>query len=226
MRAAFASELAAIETRIHADLKSAILTLTIVADAVTGPMSVWSEAIAQRAHELRRASSRADADLVAITARQAPVAGDLRLVLSLIQVSQHAGLIANQFELISQQLAAIDAGASDPQDTGERLSQMATLAGDQLHRALRAFVTRDVHVAKAVDRDDDAIDKLNRAVFEATLCLEAEQNVREVALRQVLIARSLERIGDNAVDIAEQVLFLVTAEHHEHSPPSHPKPSG
>jgi phosphate transport system protein len=223
VRAAFATELAAIETRIHADLKSAVLTLTLVADAVTGPMSVWSEAIAQRARELRGASSSADADLVAITARQAPVAGDLRLVLSLIQVSQYEGLIANQFALISQQLDAIDANASDRQRTGERLSEMATLAGDQLHRALRAFVTRDVYVARAVDRDDDAIDKLNRAIFEATLCLEAEQKVRAVAMRQVLIARSLERIGDNAVDIAEQVLFLVTAQHREHSPGSHLK---
>jgi phosphate transport system protein len=168
MRAAFASELAAIETRIHVDLKSAVLTLAIVADAVTGPMSVWSEAIAKRARELRRASSSAEGDLVAITARQAPVAGDLRLVLSLIQVSQHEGLIANQFDLISQQLDAIDADASDRQRTGERLSEMATLAGDQLHRAPRAFVTRDVHVARAVDRDDDAIDKLNREVFEAS----------------------------------------------------------
>jgi phosphate transport system protein len=88
---------------------------------------------------------------------------------------------------------------------------------------LRAFVSRDVHVARAVDGDADAIDKLNREVFEATLCLEAGRKEREVALRQVLVARCLERIGDNAVDVAEQALFLVTAQHREHPAASHPK---
>ena len=66
-------------------------------------------------------------------------------------------------------------------------------------------------MAQRIDRDDDAIDKLNRAIFEATLELEAAHDERELALRHVLIARSPERVGDNAVDIAEQAAFLVTA---------------
>jgi phosphate transport system protein len=185
--------------------------LAIVADAVRGPMSVWSTAIEQDARELRRASAETDNELVRITARQAPVAGDLRLVLALIQVAQHLGLIANQFELIAQQLDAIEAAAQDG-EMGDTLAEMARLAGEQLHRALRALVARDVAVARDIDHDDDAIDRLNRRVFEAALRLDVGPSRRELALRRVLIARSLERVGDNAVDIAEQVVFLVTAE--------------
>jgi phosphate transport system protein len=100
---------------------------------------------------------------------------------------------------------------------------MSLLAGSQLHSAAAAFAARDLAVAQRVDRDDDAINKLNRQVFEATLELEDAPEERELALRHVLIARSLERVGDNAVDIAEQAAFLVTAQLREFSNASHPK---
>jgi phosphate transport system protein len=161
---------------------------------------------------------------LAVTACQTPVAGDLRLVLALIQLAHHEGLIANQFELVSQQLVDVDAAVRDRQGTGEKLSCMATLAGSQLQSAAAAFAARDLTLAQQIDREDDAIDKLNREIFEATLALEDAPDERELALRHVLIARSLERVGDNAVDIAEQAAFLVTAQLREFSNASHPKP--
>lgn len=223
MRSVFANELAAIETRIYDDLRRAVFTLGVVADAVRAPTSVWSEEIARSARDLRRASHGFDGDLVTITARQGPVAGDLRLVVSLIQVTQHEGLIANQFGLISEQLVKIGHIGPDQCEGGDQLAEMARLAGEQLHRALRAFITRDVQVAHAIDGDDDAIDRLNRVVFEGARCLQAGPQERELALRQVLIARSLERIGDNAVDIAEQLVFLVSGDRLEFTDASHPK---
>ena len=83
---------------------------------------------------------------------------------------------------------------------------------------------RDLTAAQQVDHDDDAIDKLNRAIFEATLELDDAPEKRELASRHVLIARSLERVGDNAVDIAEQAAFLATAQLREFSDASRPKP--
>ena len=215
MREKFAADLAAIEGRLDAALGQTVVTLASVADAVVDPTPESSRAIAESALELRIASHRADAELVTITARQAPVASDLRLVLSLIQIAQYVGLIANQFDLISQQLSEIDVGARDRQGTGERLSQMAMLVGAQLEHAAGAFGARDIGLAEGIEREDDAIDKVNRVVFEATLVLAAGQDERELGLRHVLIARSLERIADNAVDIASQVIFLVTAQHRE-----------
>ena len=65
---------------------------------------------------------------------------------------------------------------------------------------------------------------LDRQIFEATLALDAVADHRELALRDVVIARSLERIGDNAVDIAGQAAFLVTARLREFSDASRPRP--
>jgi phosphate transport system protein len=212
MRQGFTADLAAIEGRLDGALGRAVVTLANVADAVVEPTPTGCDAVADSALQLRCASRRGDADLVTITACQAPVASDLRLVLSLIQIAQHVGLIANQFDLISQQLREIDVGVSDRQGTAETLSGMAILVGAQLEHAAGAFEARDLAVARAIEADDDAIDRLNRVIFEAARVLEGGYDERALGLRHVLIARSLERIGDNAVDIADQVPFLVTAQ--------------
>jgi phosphate transport system protein len=223
MREKFASQLAELEQRTASELEHAVLTLTEIADAVTAPTEEKLERITAVGRQLKHASRRIDADLVTITACQAPVASDLRLVLALIQLAHHADLIANQFGLISEQLKQVDPAIHDPHRTTDKLASMAMLAGAQLDRAARAFATRDLDLARQLDGDDDAIDKLNRQVFEATLGLQDAADAGEKGLRHVLVARSLERIGDNAVDIAEQAAFLITAELHEFSDASRPR---
>jgi phosphate transport system protein len=101
---------------------------------------------------------------------------------------------------------------------------MTELAGRQVQHAVRAFIARDVASATELQREDDALDRINRQVFEATHALDGDSGERELAMRYVLIARSLERIGDNAVDIAEQAVFLVTTAFQEFSDASRPKP--
>jgi phosphate transport system protein len=182
------------------------------------------KAVGQSGQRLRGESHRIDVDLVRITARQAPVASDLRLVLALVQLAHHESLIANRFELISHQLAAIDPTVPDRYGTAEKLSTMATLAATQLHSAARAFTSRDLALARGLDRQDDAIDKLNREIFETTLELEDAPERRELGLRHVLIARSLERIGDNAIDIRRTGGVPHPAELREFTDASRPKP--
>jgi phosphate transport system protein len=223
MREAFADQLAELEKRIENELDHAPVTLATIGSALAGDSDQHVALIAERAGELRDVSRSIDTDLVVVTARQAPVASDLRLVLALIQLAHHGTLIANQFELVSEQLAAIDPNVLDRQRTATKLAEMTKLAGEQLHNAVTAFASRDLARAKHIDRQDDAIDRLNREVFEVTLELDAAPEQRELALRHVLIARSLERVGDNAVDIAEQAAFLITAALHEFSDASEPK---
>ncbi len=223
MREAFADQLAELEQRVGSELATAVLTLAEIADAVGDPTDARSEAIAHAGERLKRASHGIDSDLVTITARQAPVASDLRLVLALLQLAHTLGLIANQFELISQQLSDIDPDIPDRHRTTEKLTSMATLAGSQLQHAAIAFASRDLAGARGIDREDDAIDRLNREVFETTLDIEDAPQRRKLGLRHVLIARSLERVGDNAVDIAEQAAFLITTELREFTDASRPK---
>jgi phosphate transport system protein len=219
----FTGQLAELESRIDSELRDAASTLAEIADAVLDPTIDRCEAVARSGRRLKSVSRRIDADLVAITARQAPVAGDLRRVLAMIEVAQHASLIGNQFVLISEQLSGTDGWACARRATTEKLVAMASLARSQLEDAAFALKHHDLATATKLDREDDGLDALNREVFSAAYEGVEDRDHREVAMRQVLIARSLERIGDNAVDIAERAAFLITAKVREFSDASHPQ---
>jgi phosphate transport system protein len=223
VRARFAEELAEIERSLEHELMGVGHVLELIATAIADPSDRGGREIAESAQRLRAVGRRVDAQLIEVAARQAPVAGDLRLVLALIELAQRGSLIANQFELIDEQLACLDPDGDDRQQTARQLSLMAELAGQQIGHATQAFATRDPESAAELERQDDALDHINRQVFDATQDLDGDARERELALRYVLIARSLERIGDNAVDIAEQAVFLVTAELQEFSDASQPK---
>jgi phosphate transport system protein len=223
MRARFADELAEIEQGLERELLGVAPVLELIAAEIVDCSDPGGREIAEAAQRLRGVARAVDVQLIELCARQAPVAGDLRLVLALMQLAQHGSLIANQFELIAEQLAELDPDGYDHQLTARQLSLMTDLAAQQVRHATEAFAARDPESAAELERQDDALDHINRQVFDATQDLDVDRRERELALRYVLIARSLERIGDNAVDIAEQAVFLVTAELLEFSDASRPK---
>lgn len=223
MRTAFAEQLEQLEGQIVDDLRGAADTLATIASAVRAPTEQRIASIADHASKLRASASQAHADLVTVTARQTPVASDLRLVLAMIDLAHHTALIANQFDLIGQQLAQVDPSTPDRENVAQTLVGMSELASTQLRKATNAFRTRDLASARDLDADDDSLDRLNLEICDMVAHLEVSPDERELGFRQVLIARSLERIGDNAVDIAEQAAFVVTAEHQQFSDASHPR---
>src|ERR1700761_1282290 len=150
MRARFTNQLGEIEQRLLAELDGIGRTLETVADTLLDP-SVGSAELGEASIRLRQVSRHADEQLVAVTAQQAPVAADLRRVLCLVQLAPPASLIANQFELIGEQLAHVDPAADDPQQTAKQLSLMTELAGRQMRHATRVFATRDADSAAELE---------------------------------------------------------------------------
>jgi phosphate transport system protein len=223
MRTGFAEQLEELERQIVNDLRGAADALATIASAVHTLTEHRIASIADHASKLRARASQAHADLVTVTARQTPVASDLRLVLAMIDLAHHANLIANQFDLIAQQLAQVDPSTRDRENVAQTLVRMSELASTQLRKATNAFRTRDLASARDLDADDDSLDQLNLEICDTIAHVEASPDERQLGFHQVLIARSLERIGDNAVDIAEQAAFVVTAEHQEFSDASHPR---
>jgi phosphate transport system protein len=223
MRAAFIAQLSDLERRITDELERAANALARVNAAVDDPAAQRIAAVAAEGEWLRGKAAEAHAELVIITACQAPVAGDLRLVLAMIELAQHTRLIANQFLLISEQLTSIDPSTVDRYNVRQKLARMGSLAKSQLRKATAAFRTRDLATARSLEADDDELDDLNREIAGTAARSGATREHRERMLRNVLIARSLERIGDNAVDIGELAAFLLTAERQEFSDASHPR---
>jgi phosphate transport system protein len=223
MRGGFVHQLAELEREIVGELEAAANTLATVAAAVRTPARRRTATIAHDGRALKANATRVHVELISLTACQTPVAGDLRLVLAMIELAHHAALIANQFILISQQLTAINPAAIDRADAADTLIRMSELASAQLRKATGAFRTRDLAAARELDADDDILDRLNRDLCDRTVQLDVPAVERELALRYILVGRSLERIGDNAVDIAEQAEFLITAELRQYSDASQPR---
>ena len=160
--------------------------------------------------------------ILSLLALQAPVASDLRTVAALLHVIKHAERMGDQCVNIAKMLPL--SGHEPPTDaeTLEKIEQMGRLVRSEVEQSKQAFSLRDVDLAEDLVRQDEQVNCLNREIFRRAVEIGADADVREWAMTMMLVSRALERIGDNAVDIGEQVAFVVTGLFREFSDASHP----
>ena len=160
--------------------------------------------------------------ILAMLATQAPVASDLRLIAALLHIMKNMERMGDQCVNIAKVLPLV--GHEPPAD--ERILKDIVTMGKQvkaqLMQAKRAFTGRDVEMARDLVRQDDVVDNLNKEIFHIALEIGDDHDRREWAMTMILVARALERIGDNCVDIGEQVVFVVTGLFREFQDASHP----
>jgi len=160
--------------------------------------------------------------ILSLLALQAPVAGDLRVVAALLHVIKHVERMGDQCVNMAK-LVPLD-GNEPPTDQQmlDYIQRMGLQARQQVVQCGQAFERRDVLMAQDLVRQDDEIDRLNRAVFHHALELGDDPDQREWAMHMMLVGRCIERVGDNAVDIGEQTAFVVTGLFREFEDASHP----
>jgi phosphate transport system protein len=159
--------------------------------------------------------------ILSLLALQAPVASDLRTVAALLHVIKAAERMGDQCVNIAKLLPVV--GHEPPLEPAlqERVLHMGALARGEVAQAKQAFELRDVAVAEDLVRRDADVNRLNREVFRGAVGMGTDADRREWAMTMTLVARAIERIGDNAVDIGEQVAFVVTGLFREFSDASH-----
>jgi len=148
--------------------------------------------------------------ILSLLALQAPVAGDLRVVAALLHVIKHAERMGDQCVNIAKLLPVAGYEAPKDEEILARIVKMGALARSEVGQAKQAFLLRDVELAEDLVRQDEQINRLNRECFQRAVETGDDLDRREWAMTMMLVARALERIGDNAVDIGEQVAFVVT----------------
>ena len=160
--------------------------------------------------------------VLSLMALQAPVATDLRLVAAVLDVIKHIERMGDGCVNVAKLIPL--AGNEPPRelDILAAIDRMAAQAKAQVLQAGEAFRSRDAALAEDLVRQDDEIDRLNRDVFRLALAVGDDAGAREWAMTMMLMARSFERIGDHAVDIGEQVAFVVTGLFREFTDASHP----
>jgi phosphate transport system protein len=160
--------------------------------------------------------------VLSLLALQAPVAGDLRIVAALLHVIKHAERMGDQCVNIAKLLPISGTEAPVVPEIVDKIERMGALARSEVSQSKQAFALRDVALAEDLVRQDEQINVLNRDIFRRAVEVGTDPDTREWAMTMMLVARALERIGDNAVDVGEQVAFVVSGLFREFSDASHP----
>jgi phosphate transport system protein len=148
---------------------------------------------------------------VQLIALRAPMADDLREVLTGMKFANTLERVADHAKNIAKRVAEIDTSVRiEPMSV---LPAMASVAGEMLHDVLDAFAARDVEAARRVCERDRAVDDLYNSIFRAlvTFMMENPKSISQAA-HLLFIAKNLERIGDQATNLAEMVHYAATGE--------------
>jgi phosphate transport system protein len=152
--------------------------------------------------------------ILTLLATQSPVASDLRLVSGMLHINIHLERVADLCVNIAKFVKlALDLPRSPTIVQG--LVEMGGQASKMLETAIQAFSKRDLDLALGLPRMDDRIDRLNRDLFKEVAGWAGDERAIEWGSRMILASRQLERMGDHAVDIGEQVAFMITGEFRE-----------
>jgi len=161
-----------------------------------------------------------DRRLLQTLALQTPVAGDLRLISAIIHINAHLERIGDMAVNISKTLLSVRDLPSSPKILSQ-LQEMGDVVRPMIRTSMEAFSRRDLDLCLKLPKMDDPVDRLNMGMYKEVAALASDPLLLDWGMRMNMIARNLERVGDNAVDIAEQVGFLLTGEFREFTDASH-----
>jgi phosphate transport system protein len=144
-----------------------------------------------------------------------PMAVDLRAIVAAVKINTDLERVGDLAINIAE--AARQYSTHLPVKKLIDIPRMATIAQRMLRDALDAFVRRDTSLAQNVLNEDDALDALKTQIFRELLTYMLQDPATiEPALDLILISRHLERIGDHATNVAEDVIFMVSAKDVRH----------
>lgn len=149
-----------------------------------------------------------------VMARQTPVASDLRLMSLILQAGHSLERMGDQASNIAK---IVEATSTLPANRTILLHirEMRSIVVPMVETAMEALVKRDLNLALRLPELDDPADWLNRNMWKEVAACASNPEMLEWAIQMMLVSRALERVGDRAVDIGEQVAFLLTGEQHE-----------
>ena len=180
-------------------------------DALSHSDASLSEAVIAGDDDLDRRNQQIEARVVELIARQQPVASDLRLLISLIQVSLHLERIGDMAVNVAEATQAATGSPTSP-DIVERLGQMSERTTAIVDLAVDAFTHRDRATCEQLGALDDEIDQLTGELVAQIVTCRDDEGLLAWAIRMLQVSRYLERAADHAVDVGEQAWFLITGE--------------
>jgi phosphate transport system protein len=222
MRISFTEELSQLEAALQEEGDLVLRALRSALNALARGDQELADEVILFDDEVDRRYIDIENGVQSLLARQTPVASDLRLVLAILRVNLHLERMADYCVTVAKLTKLMgDLHVSDD-GIGHSIEDMGRRAEQMIRVAMDAFATRDPEKAETLVDLDELIDRANRNATEDVLSLGTSADEREYGLRMLVVSRCVERIGDHAVDIGEQVAYLVTGEFREFTDASHP----
>jgi phosphate transport system protein len=222
MRVSFQEELDQLEASLQEEGALVLRVLRGALNALEQRDVELSDEVIAFDDDVDRLYLQIEEGIQSLLARQTPVATDLRLVLAMLHINLHLERMADYAVTIAKLTKLVADVEQDP-PLQQNLQEMGERAEEMIRVALDSFADRDLARAESLVELDELIDRSNRRFVERVVELVAEPELREWVLRMVLVSRTLERIGDHAVDIGEQIAYLLTGEFREFTDASHPE---
>jgi phosphate transport system protein len=222
VRQRFHEELGALEDEVQQTGAQARLLLDKALGALAGGDLGLCEEVIDGDDEVDRLYLDVERRILHLFALQTPVASDLRLLTALLHINLHLERVGDQAVNLAKITMAADGLPQNP-TVLQDLAEMGAAALGMVGAAMEALARRDLALARQLPKLDDPIDELNRGMLAKVLAVTDDQRMLEWGVRMYVVSRQIERIGDNAVDIAEQVAFLITGQFREFTDASHPE---
>lgn len=216
----FAEELETLKHRLLAMGGLAEDRVRTAVRALTERDSASMADVIARDGDINRLHVEIDDRCFKLLALHQPMAGDLRTIVAAAKINSDLERVGDLAVNIAE--AALRYVTHLPVKPLVDIPRMASMAQDMLHDALDSFVALDLRRAQAVLDRDDALDELKSQIFRELLTsMLGDPRTIEPGIDLILISRHLERVGDHATNIAEDVIFMVSAQDVRHHPPAH-----
>jgi phosphate transport system protein len=211
----FEQELGTVKQHVMQMGALAARMVALASDALTkSDANIVAQVLAAE-EELDRFQITIDSEAVRLITIYAPTARHLRFLLMVARISTELERIGDQAVNNCEYLQMFP--SDPPPKAKDDLAKMTAITIEMVHGALEAFEHEDVQRAKQVVTRDDEVDALNRQTFEDLLGdRRGSQDDIKLSMSLILLARSLERIADHAVNVCEEVVFLVEGEDIRH----------
>ncbi len=213
---------------LHRDLEAVHQEILSLSAMVEDMIDQATTALLDRKHDIAttviasdekvdRREVRIEEDCLKILALHQPVAIDLRRIATVMKVNNDLERIADLAVNIAERALALDNFLQFP--VPKKLKSMVSMSTQMVRNALDAFVVLDASAARSVLSMDDAIDELNLEIIrELQSLIQQQPDLVVPALHCFSASRHIERIGDHATNIAEDVIYLVEGDivRHQH----------
>lgn len=213
-RSHFHTELEGLEQTMLEVADRAERMVGMAVDALALPDLALATRVMQDDLEIDRVYLETHKRWMFLMARQNPVGGDLRLMSALLHLNTTLERMGDQCVNIAK-LAQLTDGLPRSDRIVAQIREMGDLVRPMVRLAAQAFIRRDVDEARLLPAMDEPVDRINRNMYREVVACGTDPGLLEWATHVMMASRALERIGDQAVDIAEQVMFLVTGEFQE-----------